>query len=101
MQFFELLRQNPFYLLWLWLAIINLATFFIMGVDKYKAVHHKWRIPERTLFYFALLGGSLGGIASMYLFRHKTLHKKFSIGFPVVFILQIAIGFVIFYYTRT
>ena len=101
MQFFELLRDNPLWLLWIWLAIINLTALFSMGIDKYKAVHKKWRIPEKTLFLTAVLGGSLGGIVGMYVFRHKTLHKKFSVGFPVVLILQTAIAFAISYVTKT
>ena len=59
-----------------------------MGMDKYRAVKQQWRIPEKTLFLFALLGGSAGGIIGMYFFRHKTLHKKFSVGFPLLLIVQ-------------
>jgi len=63
-----------------------------MGIDKLKAVHGAWRIPEKTLLLLAIIGGSLGGILGMYAFRHKTRHAKFSVGFPAILILQIAAG---------
>lgn len=74
-----------------YLTIINIIGFFSMGIDKYKAVHHKWRIPEKTLFIIALMGGSAGSIAGMQLFRHKTKHPSFFIGMPVILILQVLI----------
>lgn len=75
-----------------YLIIINIIGFISMGIDKYKAVHHKWRIPEKTLFIMALAGGSAGSIAGMQLFRHKTKHPSFFIGMPVILILQVIIG---------
>lgn len=74
-----------------YLTIINIIGFFSMGIDKYKAVHHKWRIPEKTLFIIALMGGSAGSIVGMQLFRHKTKHPSFFIGMPVILILQVLI----------
>lgn len=72
-----------------YLILINLAAFLLMGIDKYKAVRHRWRIPERTLFLSALLFGSVGAILGMYTFRHKTRHASFVYGMPVILILQI------------
>lgn len=75
----------------IYLAIINLIGFFSMGIDKYKAIHHKWRIPENTLFIIAIIGGSIGSILGMQLFRHKTKHPRFVIGMPIILILQVLI----------
>ena len=72
-----------------YLFIINLITFAAMGLDKSKAKRGKWRIPEKTLFFLALIGGALGGIIGMRVFRHKTKHWTFQLGFPVLFILNL------------
>lgn len=69
-------------------AAINLLGCILMYVDKRKAIKHKWRIPEKTLFIVALLGGSLGSIIGMYTFRHKTRHPSFVIGMPAIFFLE-------------
>ena len=61
-----------------------------MLTDKYKARKNLWRIPEAALFTAALLGGSLGSLAGMYLVRHKTKHLKFTLGVPVILVVQIA-----------
>ena len=73
----------------IYLIIINLISFLAMYIDKRKARYGKWRIPEQSLFFLALIGGSIGAIAGMYAFRHKTKKLRFSIGFPVILILQI------------
>jgi len=73
----------------IYLIFINLAAFLLMGVDKYKAIRHRWRISEKTLFLSALLFGSVGAILGMYTFRHKTRHASFVCGMPVILILQI------------
>lgn len=75
----------------LYLLIINLAGFLSMGIDKRKAIKHKWRISEFTLFLFAILGGSIGSIIGMHLFHHKTRHWYFKWGMPLILILQIAL----------
>ena len=79
------------YLLWYLLAI-NLAALLAMGLDKSFARRHHRRIPERRLLALAVIGGSVGEIAGMLLFRHKTLHKKFSIGLPVILVVHLAIA---------
>ncbi|MBO4679288.1 MAG: DUF1294 domain-containing protein [Lachnospiraceae bacterium] len=70
-------------------AAVNLFGFASMGIDKYRAQNHKWRISEAMLFFFAIIGGSVGSIAGMRFFRHKTKHKLFTIGLPIVLIIQI------------
>ena len=71
-----------------YLAIINLATFIVYAVDKYKAIHEQWRISEATLMTMSAVGGSLGGLLAMYTFRHKTKKKKFTVGLPVMLSIQ-------------
>ena len=73
----------------LYLLIINLLGLLVMFIDKKKAQKGRWRISEHTLFVFTWLGGGIGTIAGMYLFRHKTQKKKFTIGMPVILILEI------------
>lgn len=73
----------------LWLAGINVAGFFLMGLDKWKAKQGAWRIPEKTLFTAAVLGGTPGVIAGMRTFRHKTRHGKFKYGLPALLALQL------------
>ena len=63
-----------------------------MGLDKWKARRDAWRIPEKTLFLAALLGGALGGTVGMHLFHHKTRHWYFRFGFPVLLILQLLLS---------
>ena len=74
-----------------YLLIINALGFWLMLIDKRKAQKNRWRIPEATLITVALLGGSVGIIAGMRLFRHKTRHPKFSLGLPVIFALQVVL----------
>ncbi len=83
----------------LYLLAVNLLLFAVMGIDKYKAKHQLWRIPERTLFVLAVIGGSLGGILGMRLFHHKTLHPQFRYGFPAILILQLILaGFLVYHF---
>ena len=100
MTFLEKLFSNPIYLLIAYLLIINIVSFAMMGIDKHKAVKGKRRISERALFISVILGGSLGGIYGIYAFRHKTLRKKFTIGFPLILVLQVAIFVFIYMKTR-
>ena len=69
--------------------LINLIGFATMALDKRRAIRHKWRIPERTLFLIALLFGSIGVLTGMYVFRHKTKHLSFSIGIPAILVAQL------------
>ena len=80
----------------LYLLLINAAAFLLMLVDKIKAKKNRWRIPERTLFGSALLGGSIGAILGMYTFRHKTKHLSFTLGMPAILIAQVALAIWIF-----
>lgn len=73
----------------IYLIIINLIGFYVMWSDKRKAKKGEWRIPEQTLFIITALGGGIGTIAGMYIFRHKTKKLRFVIGFPVIVILEI------------
>ena len=74
----------------IWLAGINVVTFALYGIDKYKAKKGLWRIPEKTLLLLPLLGGSVGGILGMSVFHHKTRHWYFRIGLPVMLLVQAA-----------
>ena len=82
----------------IYLLIVNIIAFCLMGIDKMKAKKKKWRIPEKTLFLSAVLGGSIGANVGMQVFRHKTKHMSFVIGMPAILILQIALG--IFLYIK-
>ena len=75
----------------IYLIAINLIGFFAMFLDKQKAKKGNWRIPEKTLVTISLIGGSIGGIIGMYLFRHKIQKLRFAIGFPVILVMQIVI----------
>ena len=79
------------YLLY-YLAFVNFLLFALMGVDKAKAKRGSRRVPEATLFFLAVVGGSLGGLLGMAAFRHKTLHRSFRVGFPVILIAQLALA---------
>ena len=79
-----------------YILFINSLLFILMWLDKRKAKLNHWRISEKTLFLFAIIGGSMGGIIGMYTFRHKTKHLKFKLGFPVIFLFQLISIIIIF-----
>ena len=81
-------------LILLYLLIINILTFATYGLDKLKARYHRRRISEFTLLMLAILGGSMGAWAGMYLFRHKTQHKKFKYGIPAIVLLQLSVFYI-------
>lgn len=83
--------MNVITLLLSYFAAINLIGFALMGIDKYKAKKRGFRIPEATLFIVAIIGGSIGSLAGMYTFRHKTRHRSFVYGMPFILFLQIAL----------
>ncbi len=75
----------------LYLLLINALGLLLMLADKQKAKKNRWRIPERTLMTVAALGGSLGSLIGMYAFRHKTRHRNFVVGVPVLLALQLLV----------
>lgn len=76
----------------IYLIVANVVTFFMYGVDKWKAKRSKWRIREAALLLLAALGGSIGAWLGMHVWHHKTMHKKFKYGIPLIIILQVAIA---------
>ena len=74
-----------------YLVLVNAAALVLMLADKQKAKHGAWRIPERTLLGIATIGGSIGAILGMYMFRHKTRHLKFILGLPLILAIQAAL----------
>ena len=72
----------------IYLLVINLIGFYVMWSDKRKAKYGKWRIPENTIFVITALGGGVGTVSGMYVFRHKTKKLKFTIGLPAILILE-------------
>ncbi len=83
-----------------YLAGVNLAAFAAFGIDKWKAVRHRWRIPEATLLGLSLIGGALGGLAGMRLFHHKTRKARFFVGVPVMLALQLGLGAALLFFLR-
>jgi uncharacterized membrane protein YsdA (DUF1294 family) len=79
------------------LLTLNLLTFIIYGIDKFKAKKAKWRIPESTLLLLAVFGGSIGAWLGLQVWRHKTQHKKFYIGIPMILTLQVIATIYILY----
>ena len=80
-----------------YLFAINIASIFLYGIDKYKARKGQWRISEATLLMMAVIGGSIGAWAGMRFWHHKTMHKKFKYGIPVIIIMQVCL--VVYLYT--
>lgn len=79
------------------LLLINAVGLLLMRLDKEKARRRRWRISEATLFTVALLGGSVGVLVGMYAFRHKTKHRRFTIGVPVILLAQLVLaGYLLF-----
>ncbi len=83
--------MNAINLIITYVIFVNLLGFALMGIDKRKAVKHLWRIPEAVLFIVAVIGGSIGGIFGMQIFRHKTRYWNFVYGMPAILILQVVL----------
>ncbi|APC48067.1 DUF1294 domain-containing protein [Virgibacillus halodenitrificans] len=77
---------------------VNIFTYILMGMDKQKAIKKKYRIPERTFWLLSLLGGALGVLIGMKAFRHKTKHKSFQYGAPILLIVNIVCFVYLFFY---
>ena len=89
---------DPRLLLFSYLLLISLILFAFMGADKRRAKRRAWRVPERTLFWLAALGGGLGGVLGMLAFRHKTKHASFCIGMPFLMLLNFAAAYLLLRY---
>ena len=82
--------------LFIYLIVINILTFLIFGIDKWKARRGKWRIPEGTLIWMSIIGGSIGALVGMYLFHHKTQKRKFNLGIPAILLAQAILAYFVF-----
>ena len=80
----------------IYLIVINILTFLIFGIDKWKARKGKWRIPEGTLIWMSIIGGSIGALMGMYLFHHKTQKRKFNLGIPAILLAQAILAYFLF-----
>ena len=77
------------------LIVLNIVTFLVYGIDKWKAKQGSWRISEATLLILAVIGGSIGALIGMKVWHHKTMHKKFKYGLPLILLAQIALIYLI------
>ena len=98
MDFETFLEIFPLKNIIIYLVVINIVGFLAMFIDKEKAKRGAWRIPEKTLFLLTILGGGIGTITGMYLFRHKTKKLKFTVGLPVILITEVAL--IVYWITR-
>ena len=83
--------MENFNFLGIYLITINIFSFLTAGYDKIKAKHHGWRVSEKRIFFLAFIGGALGVYAGMKIFRHKTKHRLFTIGIPVLIVFNLAV----------
>ncbi len=98
MDFETFLEIFPLKNIIIYLVVINIVGFLAMFIDKEKAKRGAWRIPEKTLFLLTILGGGIGTITGMYLFRHKTKKLKFTVGLPVILITEVVL--IVYWITR-
>lgn len=92
--------QNYLLFLLIYILIINIISFLLMGIDKFLARHNMYRISEKTLFLFSFMLGGIGSFLGMHIFRHKTKHKSFQIGIPITIIFNILIVLILFKYIK-
>ena len=91
-------KENIIYIILIYLAAINVITFFMYGIDKWKAKQSQWRIKESTLLGLSAIGGSIGALLGMKAWHHKTLHKIFKYGVPLMLLAQIILTGTIWYF---
>ena len=84
-------RGTVLLLVALWMTILSLCSFFLYWYDKRLAQRNQWRIPERTLLLSVVFGGGVGALLAMYGFRHKTKHRRFTVGVPLILVLQLVL----------
>lgn len=89
--------MSSFTIILTYLELVNLTAFVLYGIDKYRAKRGRWRIPEAALILVAVIGGSIGALGGMYLFRHKTRKPRFSVGVPVILGMQVLFFLLLFY----
>lgn len=89
--------MSSFTIILTYLELVNLTAFVLYGIDKYRAKRGRWRIPEAALILIAVIGGSIGALGGMYLFRHKTRKPRFSVGVPVILGMQVLFFLLLFY----
>ena len=90
------MKSALFTVLCIYLVVVNLAAFLLYGSDKRRAKRGRWRISERNLFLAAILGGSIGALAGMRVFRHKTRHWYFRFGIPLILVLQVLLVWTVY-----
>ena len=81
-----------------YLVAVNITTLLVYGIDKLKAKKSKWRIPESTLLFLAVIGGSIGALLGMKIWHHKTMHKKFKYGIPLIILIQFGVVLYVLHY---
>ena len=84
-------EQTILHYVLIYLVALNVVTFIVYGIDKFKAKRNRWRITEASLLFLAVMGGSIGAWLGMKAWHHKTLHKKFRYGVPAIIVLQLAL----------
>lgn len=91
------ITENPILLaITIYLVIVNIVAFVMYGIDKYKAQHDQWRISEKALMISAAVGGSVGALLGMRFFHHKTKHKLFTIGVPLILCVHLVVFYFLF-----